>query len=81
MPTWTRTEGGITLIEMMIVVLLIGVIAAIAIPRLMESRMNANETSAVGTMKAIGTAQAQFRENDAEEDKVQDFATTLMELS
>ena len=74
-------DRGITLIEMMIVVMLIAIIAAIIVPRLTESRMSANETSAISSLKAIATAQAQYRETDAEEDQVQDFAATMMELS
>ena len=49
---------GFTLIELMIVV---AVIAAIAIPSLLSSRKAANETKAVGALKAINTAQATYR--------------------
>ncbi len=72
---------GITLIEMFIVVLIIAIIAAIMIPMVTESRMTANETSAIASMKAIATAQAQYWEHDSEQDTFQDFATSLMELS
>ena len=46
-----------TLIELMIVVAIIAIIAAIAIPNLLESRMQANETNAIGAMKQIANAQ------------------------
>lgn len=56
-----RDLKGFTLIELMIVIAIIAVIAAIAIPSLLESRMAANETKAIGALKAINSAQAIFR--------------------
>jgi prepilin-type N-terminal cleavage/methylation domain-containing protein len=52
---------GFTLIELMIVVAIIAVIAAIAIPGLLRSRIGSNEASAIGSLKAISTGQEQFR--------------------
>jgi type IV pilus assembly protein PilA len=48
---------GFSLIELLIVVAIILVIAAIAIPNLLASRMSANEASAVGSLQAIKTAE------------------------
>ncbi|OFV81748.1 MAG: hypothetical protein A3D93_05295 [Acidobacteria bacterium RIFCSPHIGHO2_12_FULL_67_30] len=51
---------GFSLIELLIVVAIILIIAAIAIPNLLKSRMAANESATVGNMKTIGTALATY---------------------
>ena len=51
---------GFSLIELLIVVAIILIIAAIAIPNLLKSRMAANESATVGSMKTIGTALATY---------------------
>jgi prepilin-type N-terminal cleavage/methylation domain-containing protein len=52
-------EKGFTLIELLIVTAVITVLAAIAIPNLLSGRMNANESAAIATLKALASAQAQ----------------------
>ena len=51
-----RNNKGFSLIELLIVVAIILIIAAIAIPNLLRSRMAANEASAVGSLRTINTA-------------------------
>jgi prepilin-type N-terminal cleavage/methylation domain-containing protein len=55
-----RKQAGFSLIELLIVVAIILIIAAIAIPNLMASRMAANESSAVQEARAITTAEVVY---------------------
>ena len=55
-----KKQKGFSLIELLIVVAIILIIAAIAIPNLLRSKMAANEASAVGSMRSINTAMVTY---------------------
>ncbi len=69
-----RRARGFSLIELLIVIAIILIILAIAVPKLGSARMNANEMAVIRELQTINTMQVQYMS------QFQRFATTLAEL-
>ena len=59
--SFRRSPKGFTLIELLIVIAVIAILAAIAIPNLLSSRKAANESSAIASMRTLVSAQETYR--------------------
>jgi prepilin-type N-terminal cleavage/methylation domain-containing protein len=68
-------QAGFSLIELLVVVAVILIVAAIAIPNLLRSRMAANEASAVASLRSINTSQVVYQNSFGP-----GFAPTLPDL-
>lgn len=71
-------ERGFTVLEVLIVVVVIGIIAALAIPGLISSQRSSYERNASTSLKTVCVAEADFRNNDRDANKMNDFWTADM---
>ncbi|MGE0190619.1 MAG: type II secretion system protein [Planctomycetota bacterium] len=57
-----RHPHGFSLVELITVIAILALVAALGIPSLLPARISANETAAIATLRTLSTAQAQFQQ-------------------
>jgi type IV pilus assembly protein PilA len=73
-----KNQKGFSLVELLVVVIIIAIVAAIAIPNLLASRRAANEASAISSLRTIHSAQATYQATTGGN---VDYAAALTDLS
>lgn len=73
----TNRQAGFSLIEVLIVVAIIGILVAIAVPNYRSSRRASNESAAISSLRSIGSAQLMYRQMFGGN---VNFATSLTDL-
>jgi prepilin-type N-terminal cleavage/methylation domain-containing protein len=68
-------RGGFTLIELLVVIAIVGLAAALVVPGLLSSRRASNERTAATSLKTLTSAEADFRANDRDWNRINDFWT------
>jgi hypothetical protein len=78
-PLPPRKSGGLGIVAIVVIVVLVGggmllaIVAAIAIPGLLSAQRASNERNASATLKTICTAESDYRSNDRDNDRAQNF--------
>jgi len=71
---------GLTLMELMLVVAIIGILAMLVVPNLMTSRSASNETAAIASLRVYAVAQVVFRTNDRDNNGLAEYAADFRDL-